>query len=113
MLPVSIVNRIESDYFPLWLTLFSTLLLWVWVKGLQKIFENGLQLGLVISDTQRGWLQEESWLDVLQVVGQRGMLGSLWPAGEGASQLQAHFFPHVIFLKLCVWNIVTNGDHRE
>lgn len=89
------------------------MLLGVWVKGSQKTFEDGLQLGLVISDTQRGWLQEQSWLAELQIVGQRGTPGSLWPAGEGASQLQAHFFPHVIFLKLCVWNIVTNGDHRR
>lgn len=46
-------------------------------------------------------------------MGWTGIPGSLWPAGEEASQLQAHFFPHAMFLKLYVWNIGTHGAHRE
>ena len=113
LLQVGTVHRTESDFFPLRRTLFSILLVLIWVKELQKPVEDGVAVRVYNPDTQRASSQEQSQLGALQqAVDQTGVRGACVQLEKELVSCRHISFPHATFLKRYIWNTVNNGDHR-
>lgn len=103
---VGTVHRIESFLFPLRLTLFSILVLLIWVKKLQKTVEDGVAVRVYnLRYSKRLVIGAKPSGCTTTSCGSNWHEGSLCPIGERELVSCRHIcFPHATFLKRYIWN---------